>query len=85
MIHEQSWRIIIIEFPVTEQYFDTDLFTMQLLWTYLAIYSISLVVHSVPFLDLTYPNMQIEKRSQAILKIPGGEWTIQLARTERGI
>lgn len=77
--------MIIIEPPVIEQYFDTYLFTMKLLWTYLAIYSISLVEHSVPFLDLTYPNMQIEKRSQATPKIPGGEWTIQLARTERGI
>lgn len=36
---------------------------------------------SKPFLDLTYPNMQIvEKRSRATSKIPGGEWTIQLAR-----
>lgn len=40
----------------------------------------------IPFLDLTYPNMQIaEKRSQATLKIPKGEWTIHLAHTERGI
>lgn len=43
-------------------------------------------MHSEPFLDLTYPNMQIaEERSRATSKIPGGEWTIQLARTGRGI
>ena len=50
-----------------------------------SVYPISLVVRSEPFLDLTYPNMQIEKRSRATSKIPGGEWTIQLARTGRGI
>lgn len=49
-------------------------------------YPISLVVHFGPFLDLTYPNMQIAvKRSRATPKIPGGEWAIQLACAGRGI
>lgn len=50
-------NVIIIEFSVTEQYADADLFPMKLPWTHSTIYSISLVMHSEPFLDLTYPNM----------------------------
>lgn len=47
---------------------------MRLLLNSFNVYPISLVVHSRPFLDLTYPNMQIaEERSRATPKNPGGE------------